>query len=118
MYVYTNCIRFVACLEVGKVYNLYWGFFLLQSGILDPALCTARSIRCTVLFGFIAGWKRPVIVFTCMLHRIFVATCVVYISDKVVIKAVFLVFLLFVVDVLPGELAELLPWCVCWVSIV
>ena len=50
----------------------------------------------------------------CMLQRILVAPCVVYISDKVVIKAPFLVFLLFVVDVLSGKLAcfkELLPWC-------
>ena len=50
----------------------------------------------------------------CMLQRIFVTPCVVYISDKVVIKTHFLVFLLFVVDVLPEKLAcfeELLPWC-------
>ena len=42
------------------------------------------------------------------------APCVVYISEKVVIKAVFHVFLLFLVDGLPGKLAcfkELLPWC-------
>ena len=48
----------------------------------------------------------------CVLQRIFVAPCVVYISDKVVSK-LFLLFP-FCGHVLPGEIAcfkELLPWC-------